>query len=262
MGDLHGCYELLEQLLEEVAFNKTHDRLFSVGDLIDRGPNSLRCLDLLAEPWFYAVQGNHEFMMIDFFMEYLGNGQLKNLDDINETGFLENGGDWIIEYFQPTGKYMSEQFNRCLAMVLKMPQVLVVGEGDTRFHVIHAELVRSDHRSATQMVWLDSDIDRWLNGEEIDINTLDRLYWGRKLMSGEANNPLQIGLATTFCGHTVAKRPRKVFSHLCIDTGAFLSLDKYYGESGEYGLTLYDVKNACWFKAAFNKSTIEVGTSF
>jgi len=44
VGDLHGCYDLLESLLGAVSFDKSKDRLFSVGDLIDRGPNSLRCL--------------------------------------------------------------------------------------------------------------------------------------------------------------------------------------------------------------------------
>jgi len=43
-GDLHGCFSLLERLMEEVSFDKNHDRFFSVGDLIDRGPESFRCL--------------------------------------------------------------------------------------------------------------------------------------------------------------------------------------------------------------------------
>ena len=68
VGDLHGCFSLLERLMKEVSFNKNHDRLFSVGDLIDRGPESLRCLQLLSEPWFYAVKGNHEDMFLELFM--------------------------------------------------------------------------------------------------------------------------------------------------------------------------------------------------
>jgi serine/threonine protein phosphatase 1 len=47
VGDLHGCYDLLQRVLGEVGFDTTCDRLFSVGDLIDRGPNSLKCLELL-----------------------------------------------------------------------------------------------------------------------------------------------------------------------------------------------------------------------
>ena len=38
VGDLHGMFSHLEALLNEVAFDESADRLFSVGDLIDRGP--------------------------------------------------------------------------------------------------------------------------------------------------------------------------------------------------------------------------------
>ena len=37
IGDLHGHWSVLERLLEEVSFDKAKDRLFSVGDLVDRG---------------------------------------------------------------------------------------------------------------------------------------------------------------------------------------------------------------------------------
>src|SRR3546814_1363745 len=60
VGDLHGCLDLLQVELARIAFDPTRDRLFSVGDLTDRGPDSMGCLRLLREPWFYAVHGNHE----------------------------------------------------------------------------------------------------------------------------------------------------------------------------------------------------------
>jgi len=39
------------------------DQLFSVGDLVDRGPESHRVLEWLARPWFFAICGNHDFMV-------------------------------------------------------------------------------------------------------------------------------------------------------------------------------------------------------
>jgi len=47
IGDLHGCFDLLERLMKAVDFNFDKDRLFSVGDLVDRGPYSLSCLQLI-----------------------------------------------------------------------------------------------------------------------------------------------------------------------------------------------------------------------
>jgi len=62
VGDIHGHFTALQALLDKVSFNPAVDRLFSVGDLVDRGPESH-----LAEEWIkklYAVQGNHEDMAI------------------------------------------------------------------------------------------------------------------------------------------------------------------------------------------------------
>ncbi|MFD2437195.1 metallophosphoesterase [Modicisalibacter luteus] len=52
VGDLHGQYALLQTMLSRVGFDQDKDRLFCVGDLVDRGPDSLACLSLAFEPWF------------------------------------------------------------------------------------------------------------------------------------------------------------------------------------------------------------------
>ncbi|AWB34715.1 metallophosphoesterase [Orrella marina] len=59
VGDMHGCHDLFEAELEKASFDPACDRIVSVGDLIDRGPNSLACLRFLKQPWFHAVHGNH-----------------------------------------------------------------------------------------------------------------------------------------------------------------------------------------------------------
>ena len=55
VGDIHGHYDLLKTELKTVGFDKQKDRLFSVGDIIDRGPKSEECLTLLDQPWFFMV---------------------------------------------------------------------------------------------------------------------------------------------------------------------------------------------------------------
>ena len=69
VGDLHGCWDQFQFQLKLVGFDKSKDRMFSVGDLIDRGPDNAKCLDLIHEKWFFPVRGNHEDMMIDCLME-------------------------------------------------------------------------------------------------------------------------------------------------------------------------------------------------
>jgi serine/threonine protein phosphatase 1 len=71
IGDLHGCWKMLARLMEAVDFNPARDRLFSVGDLVHRGPESVRCLKLAEMDWFYAVMGNHEAMQLGAYLGHL-----------------------------------------------------------------------------------------------------------------------------------------------------------------------------------------------
>lgn len=64
VGDIHGELALLMRALQRCRFDFDQDRLFSVGDIIDRGPQSLKTLELLNEKWFFAVLGNHEEMLL------------------------------------------------------------------------------------------------------------------------------------------------------------------------------------------------------
>ena len=64
VGDLHGHRRLFEFELEHLGFDPACDRVFSVGDLVDRGPHALETLRLIEEPWFHAVLGNHELALL------------------------------------------------------------------------------------------------------------------------------------------------------------------------------------------------------
>jgi serine/threonine protein phosphatase 1 len=259
VGDLHGCYDLLQRVLNEVDFNQTRDRLFSVGDLIDRGSDSLACLQLLAEPWFYAVKGNHEDLMLEFFQSYRRDGHLEDLKDVYGTRFLWYGGSWTERYFQADKHRMSLAFDRGLALAEDLPMILVVGEGENRFHVIHSDLVRRGGRKGASPVWLDSDIDCWLAEDAIPASVEDSLLWSRSLMSSErvrqCNARFQAGLSPTFCGHTYAARPRQALSHICIDTGAFVSMENFEDDDvdADFGLTLMDVQASSWISASYSR---------
>ena len=64
-GDIHGMYDLLMyHLKNSLNFNFKKDRLFIVGDLIDRGQQSVECLKLLNNDWCFSILGNHESMML------------------------------------------------------------------------------------------------------------------------------------------------------------------------------------------------------
>lgn len=87
IGDIHGCLDHLERLLEEVNPDLHRHKLVFIGDYIDRGPNSkgvveyiIRLRKLYPPENIICLKGNHEAMFLDF------------LDDIQPELFLFNGG--------------------------------------------------------------------------------------------------------------------------------------------------------------------------
>lgn len=87
IGDIHGQFWKVEKALADVSFNASEDRLFSVGDLVDRGPESEIILDWLRRPYFFPVIGNHEQILIKYF---------ENNRNISFKTMVDNGAAWFM----------------------------------------------------------------------------------------------------------------------------------------------------------------------
>lgn len=200
VGDLHGCLAEFRSVLAQVDFDKAKDRVFSVGDLIDRGPDSIGCLELLYEPWFYPVIGNHEQLMLD---AYRGrtDGEL----------WMVNGGAWSMSLDVDARALMRDIADRLEAL----PLAIVVGDGDDRFNVVHAEFPHTD-----------ADMD----AGEFDARLQMVMVWGRSIAQ-EHSGFDGAGLSPTYCGHTIMRAVTRRASHIFIDTGAFIAHGNY-GEDG------------------------------
>ena len=66
IGDVHGCAVTLERLLRRIGYRRGSDRLWLVGDLVNRGPGSLAVLRWAAEQGegLVAVLGNHDLHLL------------------------------------------------------------------------------------------------------------------------------------------------------------------------------------------------------
>lgn len=66
VGDIQGCYDPLAKLLDQVNFDTAKDQLWCVGDLVNRGPKSLKVLRLLKslDDSCTAVLGNHDIHLL------------------------------------------------------------------------------------------------------------------------------------------------------------------------------------------------------
>lgn len=192
VGDLHGCYDMLMKMLDDIGFNREVDRLFCTGDLADRGPDSVKCIRLLAEPWFFSVAGNHEEMVLRAAFE-------KNFD---WQWWISNGGAWA------TAISPDELFELA-ALVAELPLAIVVGEGAERFNIVHAEWYRSDVALEDVLSSLDSSMGVPLC-----------LTWGRELIEGKME-PDHEDLSLTFVGHTPVEQVSRIGNMIYLDTGAY-----------------------------------------
>lgn len=72
VGDIHGCNRALLQCLERASFNPAKDRLISLGDACDRGPEVREVLDtLIGIKNLVFILGNHDKWALDWFEEGL-----------------------------------------------------------------------------------------------------------------------------------------------------------------------------------------------
>lgn len=72
IGDIHGCYQKLRELMGRLPYRPGHDRLVFLGDYIDRGSESAQVLDYLCQlkeenPDMIALLGNHEYLLLEYY---------------------------------------------------------------------------------------------------------------------------------------------------------------------------------------------------
>ncbi len=191
LGDLHGETGKLAAALEAVEFDPERDRVIAVGDLIDRGPDSLSAFALVEEPWFFAVRGNHEQMMADA----LAAGP----DSLAFAHWMRNGGSWI-KTVDPA--IWPELVARARALPIA---ITVQPAAGAPIGVVHAEYPLS------RWALMEAAVD--------DPHLRERFLWGRWILRAEKPHVTE-DVAATIHGHTPIPRPTALGNAVFIDTGA------------------------------------------
>lgn len=92
IGDVHGCFKELKELYTKILAYT--DNVYSVGDLIDRGPDSKKVIQFCIDNNIKPVKGNHEDMLLKTINKPLY--QVAPGYETNKTQWIWNGGDMTI----------------------------------------------------------------------------------------------------------------------------------------------------------------------
>jgi len=206
VGDIHGHFELFEQLLRAIDFDETVDRVISVGDGIDRGPESPRTLEFLNKAWFYSILGNHEAMLLAAQAREYGIYEL----------WMRNGGEW--------SDLVSEGFLNRLADVYKtLPYAIEVETKQGAVGVLHADI-------PAKLSW--PDLTESLLTRRLNVNDIQKLMWSRdsyrllrkaREYPGVMKEPVVEGVYRVYVGHSIVNSPCLFGNMMFIDTGAYVS---------------------------------------
>lgn len=216
VGDLHGTFTLLRRAMDAVGYDVTRDRLFSVGDLIDRGPDSADVVEVLQIPGFHAIAGNHELMLLDAV-------QIHGIDsDVLSPLFVRNGLGWWLD--TPI-----DARRRIHAAVLELPLAMDVQTQRGTVGLVHADVPAG-------MSW--QAFCAALDAE--DEKTVEVATWSRRRIQASDASGVQ-GIGRVFVGHTPINGVQRLGNVYYIDTGAVFGA--HAGREGA-GLTMTNLMMA------------------
>lgn len=189
----------LRLLLVQARFDASRDRVFSVGDLVDRGPESDQALEWLDLPWFFACRGNHEQFVLDS-------------DDPEqfELWINHNGGQWWLALDDPQRKRFIDAF---CALPLALEVVTTAG------------IVGIVHADVPPLITWDAFVARIEHG---DPDAIFYAMWSRNRIAGVVSSlPVHGRVERVYCGHTPTRDPVVVDNVHYIDTGAVYCNEGY-----------------------------------
>lgn len=225
VGDIHGCFSLLKAELQKLGFDPEFDRLFSVGDLIDRGDESDMVLEAVSRYGIKAVRGNHEQGILDW-MALKGEGPSQQfLDDmrtdadhaLSEWAYCDgptsqlayNGGEWFVRLYgtDDMGWNQAQAITRYFSA---LPYAIEIETGHGLIGIVHADVPFASWHQLLRA------LDRPNPGE----STREQILWDRRRWKSRAVAAHIEGVTAVVAGHTPTHDVAQCGNLINIDTGA------------------------------------------
>lgn len=200
VGDLHGCFDLLEEELSKLNFNKETDRLFSVGDLVDRGDQSELSIDYIAYPWFHTVAGNHEIMACEYYDHDIKSRIW------NQQNYRYNGGKWFIDLPEDRKKLFADTFR-------ELPISIEIETNTGLVGIVHANCPVNDWYELKDLLSIEDSTNTYQK------NLIDGCIWDRSRINNKDASIIQ-NVERIYHGHTPVKEVAVLGNRWYIDTGA------------------------------------------
>lgn len=170
VGDLQGCYDELQLLLEKVQFDPSQDQLYLVGDLVARGDKSLECLRFVKSLGESAktVLGNHDLHLIS---TALGIKKVKARDRV-EAIFAASDFDELIDWLRHQPLLVHHQQQHFVMVHAGISPDWDLATAKQCAQEVEDALRHCDYRYLLENMYENSP-DRWHN----DLQGLERLRY-------------------------------------------------------------------------------------
>lgn len=112
IGDIQGCFDEFQAIIEQVRFEPSRDELWIVGDIVNRGPRSLDSLRWLYEvrESVVAVLGNHDLHMLAIAFGGHRPGRRDNFDDVLHAPDAHELLHWLrslpLLHYEPESRWL------------------------------------------------------------------------------------------------------------------------------------------------------------
>lgn len=194
VGDIHGHFTRLQLALDAAGFDPAVDRLFSAGDLVDRGPECRDALDWLAKPWFHPVRGNHDDYVCRF-------------DTCDVDNWVYNGGSWFAGLPWDEQREFATQFRELPILIEVETPAGLVG-------LVHADCVMDSWDQLKHELENPQSAQR----RKLVANTC---MWSRTRVE-QFDERFVHGVRAVAVGHTPMNSPLILGNVIHIDTGGWL----------------------------------------